>query len=134
MACLAFKPALRCFTTPFACEAAELSLVVQVSRCERFGYGVMMTQVAATAPGVLALHKSGKVLLPCHRFCGPFSRSLSVFSPLSRGSLHLAGFVRTLIAELWSALECSSEDARAVRPKVTPLEPIDRSCRKVPRQ
>ena len=32
---------------------------VQVSRCEKFGYGVMVTQVAATAPGVAALHRSG---------------------------------------------------------------------------
>lgn len=32
---------------------------LQVSRCEKFGYGVMVTQVAATAPGVVALHSSG---------------------------------------------------------------------------
>uniref|UniRef100_A0AAR2LDU1 Protein broad-minded n=1 Tax=Pygocentrus nattereri TaxID=42514 RepID=A0AAR2LDU1_PYGNA len=33
---------------------------LQVSRCEKFGYGVMVTQVAATAPGIVALHSSGK--------------------------------------------------------------------------
>ncbi|XP_068087481.1 protein broad-minded isoform X2 [Hyperolius riggenbachi] len=32
---------------------------LQVSRCEKFGYGVMVTQVAATAPGAVALQKSG---------------------------------------------------------------------------
>ncbi|XP_053566762.1 protein broad-minded [Bombina bombina] len=32
---------------------------LQVSRCEKFGYGVMVTQVAATAPGARALQKSG---------------------------------------------------------------------------
>lgn len=32
---------------------------LQVSRCEKFGYGVMVTQVAATAPGVMALRSSG---------------------------------------------------------------------------
>uniref|UniRef100_A0AAR2JZZ3 Protein broad-minded n=1 Tax=Pygocentrus nattereri TaxID=42514 RepID=A0AAR2JZZ3_PYGNA len=32
---------------------------LQVSRCEKFGYGVMVTQVAATAPGIVALHSSG---------------------------------------------------------------------------
>ncbi|KAM4693395.1 protein broad-minded [Discoglossus pictus] len=32
---------------------------LQVSRCEKFGYGVMVTQVAATAPGALALQQSG---------------------------------------------------------------------------
>lgn len=31
----------------------------QVSRCEKFGYGVMVTQVAVTAPGVAALQSSG---------------------------------------------------------------------------
>lgn len=88
----------------------------------------MMTQLAATAPGVMALHKSGNALLPF---------SLSLFFFLSWGlnrfhTLHAAGFVRVLIAELWSVLECSIEDARVVRPKVTPMEPIDRNCLKVP--
>ncbi|XP_062858509.1 protein broad-minded isoform X2 [Trichomycterus rosablanca] len=32
---------------------------LQVSSCEKFGYGVMVTQVAATAPGVVALRSSG---------------------------------------------------------------------------
>ncbi|XP_043942917.1 protein broad-minded [Protopterus annectens] len=32
---------------------------LQVSRCEKFGYGVMVTQVAATAPGTVALESSG---------------------------------------------------------------------------
>nr|DBA26619.1 TPA: hypothetical protein GDO54_010859 [Pyxicephalus adspersus] len=31
----------------------------QVSRCEKFGYGVMVTQVAGTAAGAIALQKSG---------------------------------------------------------------------------
>uniref|UniRef100_A0A8C1MB48 Protein broad-minded n=1 Tax=Cyprinus carpio TaxID=7962 RepID=A0A8C1MB48_CYPCA len=34
---------------------------LQVSRCEKFGYGVMVTQVAATAPGIVALQSSGFV-------------------------------------------------------------------------
>ncbi|XP_067097847.1 LOW QUALITY PROTEIN: protein broad-minded [Osmerus mordax] len=34
---------------------------LQVSCCEKSGYGVMVTQVAATAPGVRALHSSGFV-------------------------------------------------------------------------
>ncbi|KAF3703043.1 Protein broad-minded TBC1 domain family member 32 [Channa argus] len=71
---------------------------LQVSRCEKFGYGVMVTQVAATAPGVVALCSSG--------------------------------FVRALVIELWSTLECGKEDVRVVRPKTTPMDPIDRSCLK----
>uniref|UniRef100_A0A3P9BDK7 Protein broad-minded n=1 Tax=Maylandia zebra TaxID=106582 RepID=A0A3P9BDK7_9CICH len=71
---------------------------LQVSSCEKFGYGVMVTQVAATAPGVVALHSSG--------------------------------FIRALVLELWSVLECSSDDVRVVRPKPTPIDPIDRSCLK----
>uniref|UniRef100_A0A8C2BS53 Protein broad-minded n=1 Tax=Cyprinus carpio TaxID=7962 RepID=A0A8C2BS53_CYPCA len=34
---------------------------LQVSRCEKFGYGVMVTQVAATTPGIAALQSSGFV-------------------------------------------------------------------------
>ncbi|XP_058470167.1 protein broad-minded [Solea solea] len=77
---------------------SRFSKKLQVSRCEKFGYGVMVTQVAATAPGVAALHSSG--------------------------------FVRALVVELWSTLECGSEDVRVVRPKPTPMDPIDRSCHK----
>ncbi|XP_057678869.1 protein broad-minded isoform X3 [Corythoichthys intestinalis] len=77
---------------------SRFSKKMQVSRCEKFGYGVMVTQLAATAPGAAALHRSG--------------------------------FIRALIVELWSALECGSEDARAVRPKPTATEPIDRNCLK----
>uniref|UniRef100_A0A3B4H5J8 Protein broad-minded n=1 Tax=Pundamilia nyererei TaxID=303518 RepID=A0A3B4H5J8_9CICH len=61
---------------------------LQVSSCEKFGYGVMVTQVAATAPGVVALHGSG--------------------------------FIRALVLELWSVLECSSDDVRVV-PSVSVL-------------
>lgn len=32
---------------------------LQVSKCEKFGYGVMVTQVAATAPGIAALRLAG---------------------------------------------------------------------------
>ncbi|KAK7940122.1 hypothetical protein WMY93_003448 [Mugilogobius chulae] len=71
---------------------------LQVSRCEKFGYGVMVTQIAATAPGVLALNSSG--------------------------------FIRALVVELWSVLECGNEDVRVVRPKPTSMDPIDRSCLK----
>lgn len=41
------------------------------------------------------------------------------------------GFVRLLVVDLWSALECGSGDARVVRPKPTPMDSIDRSCLKV---
>ncbi|XP_061560030.1 protein broad-minded isoform X1 [Phycodurus eques] len=77
---------------------SRFSKKMQVSRFEKFGYGVMVTQLAATAAGATALQRSG--------------------------------FVRALVLELWSALECRSEDARAVRPKPTPMDPIDRSCLK----
>uniref|UniRef100_A0A8D2ZSH9 Protein broad-minded n=1 Tax=Scophthalmus maximus TaxID=52904 RepID=A0A8D2ZSH9_SCOMX len=80
---------------------SRFSKKLQVSRCEKFGYGVMVTQVAATAPGVVALRCSG--------------------------------FVQALVTELWSTLECGSEEVRGVRPQPTPMDPIDRSCLKVPR-
>ncbi|XP_043540238.1 protein broad-minded isoform X2 [Chiloscyllium plagiosum] len=71
---------------------------LQVSKCEKFGYGVMVTQVAATAPGIVALQSSG--------------------------------FIKALVMELWSVLECGRDDARMINPKPTPVEPIDRSCQK----
>ncbi|XP_028653624.1 protein broad-minded [Erpetoichthys calabaricus] len=71
---------------------------LQVSRCEKFGYGVMVTQVAAIAPGVVALQSSG--------------------------------FVKAIVLELWSVLECGRDDVRIAYPKSTPMDPIDRSCQK----
>ncbi|XP_078256304.1 protein broad-minded isoform X2 [Rhinoraja longicauda] len=71
---------------------------LQVSKCEKFGYGVMVTQVAATAPGIVALQSSG--------------------------------FIKALVMELWSVLECGRDDARMINPKPTPVEAIDRSCQK----
>uniref|UniRef100_A0A4W3HU12 Protein broad-minded n=1 Tax=Callorhinchus milii TaxID=7868 RepID=A0A4W3HU12_CALMI len=71
---------------------------LQVSKCEKFGYGVMVTQVAATAPGVVALQSSG--------------------------------FIKALLMELWSVLECGRDDVRMIHPKPTPVDPIDRSCQK----
>uniref|UniRef100_A0A3Q1J5H0 Protein broad-minded n=1 Tax=Anabas testudineus TaxID=64144 RepID=A0A3Q1J5H0_ANATE len=46
------------------------------------------------------------------------------------GCLCVSGFVRALVIELWAALECGNEDVRVVRPKPTPMDPIDRSCLK----
>lgn len=37
---------------------------MKVSKCEKFGYGFMVTQVAGTAPGMVALQKTGKLSLP----------------------------------------------------------------------
>ncbi|XP_072913480.1 protein broad-minded isoform X1 [Hemitrygon akajei] len=71
---------------------------LQVSKCEKFGYGVMVTQVAATAPGIAALQSSG--------------------------------FIKALVMEMWSVLECGRDDVRMINPKPTPVEPIDRSCQK----
>ena len=33
----------------------------KVSKCEKFGYGCMLTQVAATSPGMLALLNTGNL-------------------------------------------------------------------------
>ncbi|XP_059354337.1 protein broad-minded-like [Carassius carassius] len=79
---------------------------LQVSRCEKFGYGVMVTQVATTAPGIVA------------------------FAKLSLTLTGITVFVQTIVVELWSALEYGREDARVVHPKSTPMDPIDRSCLK----
>ncbi|XP_074920009.1 protein broad-minded [Chelonoidis abingdonii] len=38
---------------------SRFSKKLQVSGCERFGYGIMVTQMAATSPGAVALQRSG---------------------------------------------------------------------------
>ncbi|XP_076824206.1 protein broad-minded-like [Clavelina lepadiformis] len=71
---------------------------LQVSKCEKFGYGVMVTQVAATAPGIAALRK--------------------------------AGYLRSIVGELWVTLEHATDEIRMTAPRPNPLYPIDRSCHK----
>jgi len=36
------------------------TLLLQVGKCEKFGYGCMMSHVAATAPGMVALRNTGR--------------------------------------------------------------------------
>ncbi|XP_061479706.1 protein broad-minded isoform X2 [Rhineura floridana] len=69
-----------------------------VSGFEKFGYGVIVSQVAATASGAAALQSSG--------------------------------FIKALVTELWSVLECGRDDVRVTHPRSTPVDPIDRSCQK----
>ncbi|XP_013412261.1 protein broad-minded-like [Lingula anatina] len=71
---------------------------LQLSKYEKFGYGTMMTQVAATAPGMMALQNTG--------------------------------FIKAMVNELWSVLECGSDDRTVFTPKTWPVEPIDRFAHK----
>uniref|UniRef100_A0A8D0BTL6 TBC1 domain family member 32 n=1 Tax=Salvator merianae TaxID=96440 RepID=A0A8D0BTL6_SALMN len=71
---------------------------LQVSGFEKFGYGVIVSQVAATGFGAVALQNSG--------------------------------FIKALITELWSVLECGRDDVRVTHPRSIPVDPIDRSCQK----
>ncbi|GFR74597.1 protein broad-minded-like [Elysia marginata] len=71
---------------------------LQVSKCEKFGYGYMVTQVAATAPGIQALESTG--------------------------------YIRALLSELWSSLECVPQDTPVFTPKTWPVDPVDRSSQK----
>ena len=42
--------------------------IFQVSKCEKFGYGFMVTMVASTAPGMVALYETGTCIseMPPH--------------------------------------------------------------------
>ncbi|CAL1530647.1 unnamed protein product [Lymnaea stagnalis] len=71
---------------------------LQVSKCEKFGYGVMVTQVAATAAGIQALQSTG--------------------------------YIKALLIELWSSLECGPLDTPVFTPKSWPVDHIDRSSQK----
>ncbi|KAG7219610.1 hypothetical protein INR49_018948 [Caranx melampygus] len=109
---------------------------LQVSRCEKFGYGVMVTQVAATAPGVVALHCSGFVrglvmelwaTLECGTMCviGPsflslvnlLSSSQSVWEllgrqPLANKSEYTLREMPTSIPDLIDRLIAVNSDAK----------------------
>ncbi|KAH9488114.1 hypothetical protein Btru_065340, partial [Bulinus truncatus] len=69
-----------------------------VSKCEKFGYGVMVTQVAATAAGIQALQSTG--------------------------------YIKALLVELWSSLECGPQDVPVFAPKSWPIDPVDRNSQK----
>ncbi|XP_033110986.1 protein broad-minded-like [Anneissia japonica] len=71
---------------------------LQVSKTEKFGYGTMVTQVAATAAGMAALQGSG--------------------------------FIKRIVNELWTVLECGRDDRPVLRPSHTPVDPIDRTAHK----
>ncbi|CAH1269949.1 TBC1D32 [Branchiostoma lanceolatum] len=77
---------------------ARYAKKLQVSKHEKFGYGVMVTQVAATAPGMVALQSTG--------------------------------FIKALVNELWTQLECGRDDVRVIRPTPIPVDPIDRTAHK----
>ncbi|CAG5928448.1 unnamed protein product [Menidia menidia] len=74
---------------------------------------------AATPRGLTLLHQTGAL---------PHCVS-HMFSRLTK-KLQVISFVRTLVAELWSAVECGSDDVRVVQPRPTPMDPMDRSCLK----
>ncbi|XP_060080662.1 protein broad-minded-like [Ylistrum balloti] len=71
---------------------------LQVSKCEKFGYGYMVTQVAGTAPGMVALQKTG--------------------------------YIKALIAELWSVMESGLSDAPLYSAKTWPVDAVDRHAHK----
>lgn len=56
-----------------------------------------------------------------------------VFLPFSRlkQKKNVLGFIKALVTELWTLLECGKDDVRITQPKSTPVDPIDQSCQKV---
>ncbi|ESO96909.1 hypothetical protein LOTGIDRAFT_231711 [Lottia gigantea] len=71
---------------------------LQVGKFEKFGYGVMVTQVAGTAPGIAALQNTG--------------------------------YIKSLIHEIWTSLECGVSDVPVYTPKSWPVDVIDRGSHK----
>ncbi|NXY22701.1 BROMI protein, partial [Atrichornis clamosus] len=70
----------------------------QTNECEEFGNRMIVTQMATTPMGAVALQSSG--------------------------------FIKALVTELWTLLECGKDDLRITQPRSTPVDPIDPSCRK----
>jgi len=44
---------------------------------------------------------------------------------------HIAGYIKALITELWSTIECGKTDITLFTPKSWPVDPIDKSSHKV---
>ncbi|XP_077600350.1 protein broad-minded [Stigmatopora nigra] len=101
---------------------------------------------AATPKGVLLLQQTGTIQECISHMFSRLSKKMQVSRYEKSGygvmvaqlaatatgaaALRRSGFVQAMVVELWSALEYGSEDARAVRPKPTPTEPIERNCLK----
>ncbi|XP_064505724.1 protein broad-minded isoform X3 [Pseudopipra pipra] len=71
---------------------------IQTNEYEELGNQVIVTQMATTPMGAVALQSSG--------------------------------FIKALVTELWSLLECGKDDLRITQPKSAPVDPIDQSCQK----
>ncbi|NWX90911.1 BROMI protein, partial [Nothoprocta pentlandii] len=77
---------------------SSMSRKKQTSDCEEFGNGMIVSQIATTPVGAVALQSSG--------------------------------FIKALVTEVWSLLECGKDDVRITQPKSFPVDPIDQSCQK----
>ncbi|XP_072017189.1 protein broad-minded-like [Amphiura filiformis] len=108
---------------------------LQVSKTEKFGYGTMVTQVAATAPGIVALQSTGFVKTLINGLwtileCGPDDRPLLRPAPPPMQPNDRASS-KTLINGVWTILECGPDDRPLLRPAPPPMQPNDRASSKV---
>ncbi|XP_036358101.1 protein broad-minded [Octopus sinensis] len=71
---------------------------LQVSKFERFGYGTMVSKLAAAAPGITALNNTG--------------------------------FIKNLLEDTWTTLECGTSDIPPTTPKQWSTDVIDRTSHK----
>ncbi|NWJ10819.1 BROMI protein, partial [Crypturellus undulatus] len=50
--------------------------------------------------------------------------------PTGAVALQSSGFIKALVTEVWSLLECGKDDVRITQPRSFPVDPIDQSCQK----
>ncbi|NXG80487.1 BROMI protein, partial [Baryphthengus martii] len=51
-------------------------------------------------------------------------------TPRGAVALQSSGYIKALVTDLWTLLECGKDDLRITQPKSTPVDPIDQSCQK----
>ena len=103
-----------------------------MSRCEKFGYGFMVTQLSSTAAGI-----SGKLSYLMYFYLYStsnlvcLSTLLLFFNKLLFSALVKAGYLSVIIEELWKNLEFSSDEICFTPSKPHSIQAIDRSVQKV---
>ncbi|KGL74378.1 Protein broad-minded, partial [Tinamus guttatus] len=101
---------------------------------------------SATPKGLFLLHSTG-AMSDCVTFmfssmsrkkqtsdCEEFGNGM-IFTqiatiPTGAVALQSSGFIKALVTEVWSLLECGKDDARITQPRSFPVDPIDQSCQK----
>ncbi|NXA47081.1 BROMI protein, partial [Nothocercus julius] len=134
--------------TPVSGTSSPL-LISQESKNTSFSEETLLDALlsfSATPKGLFLLHRTGAVN-DCVTFmfnsmsrkkqtsdCEEFGNGMIVSQiatiPTGAVALQSSGFIKALVSEVWSLLECGKDDVRITQPRSFPVDPIDQSCQK----